>query len=183
MKKLFAVISAALLLLSSCGKGNQKISDDEIKRLVDLDIQLGKYQMVECPSFDYYSPIEHNGKEYYPIIDERFDDWSEWEAYVKSVYTDRLAGEYLNNENSSIIEINGKSYCTGGSGGYDLTDEYICEIIKNENGRAEVLVKNPSVWNDEDLESGLIDEPVYHETTYDFVYVDDTWKIYGYIYD
>lgn len=149
--------------------GSAYISAEEITRLVDLDIQIDKYLNVEAPNYDFGNPVQHNDREYYPVIDEKFDAWEEWEAYIRSAYTDKLAEERLAYEN--IVNIDGKTYCDGGSRGYDLTDDYTYEIISDEAERVTVHVINPYVWNEEDA------EPAFDEWDYVFVKVDGEWKI------
>lgn len=46
------------------------ISTEEIARLIDLSIQIDKYLSVEAPNNDYENPVQHNDREYYPVIDE-----------------------------------------------------------------------------------------------------------------
>lgn len=145
------------------------ISAEEIARLIDLSIQIDKCLSVEAPNNDYENPVQHNDIEYYPVIDEKYDTWEEWETYIRSAYTDKLAEEHLAYD--SIVNINGKTYCNGGGMGYDLTDDYTYEIISDEAERVTVHVKNPSVWNDEDTDS------VFDEKDYVLVKVDGGWKI------
>ncbi len=145
------------------------ISAEEIKKLVDLNIQIGKYLSVESPAYDYDSPVQQNGSEYYPVVDESFDTWEEWEAYIRSAYTDKLAEVYLAYD--SIINIDGKTHCKCGGRGYDLTDEYTVQILSDEPEKVTVHVKNPSVWNDEEP------VPVFDEKDYLLVKLDGGWKI------
>ncbi len=145
------------------------ISAEDIKKLVDLSIQIGKYLNVEAPAYDFESSVQYNGSEYYPVIDKKFDTWDEWEAYIRSSYADNLAEEFLAYD--GMVSIDGKTYCKGGGRGYDLTDEYTVRILSDEPEKVTVHVKNPSVWNDEDP------VPVFEEKDYVLVKLDGGWKI------
>ncbi len=145
------------------------ISAEEIKTLVDLSLQIGKYLSVESPAYDSDSPVQQGGSEYYPVVDESFDTWEKWEAYIRSAYTDKLAKVYLAYD--SIINIDGKTHCNCGGRGYDLTDEYTVQIISDESEKVTVHVKNPSVWNDEEP------VPEFDEKDYLLVKLDGRWKI------
>ncbi len=150
------------------------ISAEEITRLVDLNIQIDKYLNAEAPNYDFANPVQHNDREYYPVIDEKFDAWEEWEAYIHSAYTDNLAEERLAYD--CIVNIDGKTYCNGGGRGYDLTDDYTYEIISDEAEKVIVKVKNPYVWNEEDT------QPDFDERNYVLVKTNGGWKIEDFVF-
>ncbi|MCD8107530.1 MAG: IseA DL-endopeptidase inhibitor family protein [Oscillospiraceae bacterium] len=169
MKKLICVLLSLVTLLTFCSCGateKVEITDEEIVALIDGDIQVGKYLYVYCPSTDWDNAIEYEGKIWYPVVQEGFETWDEWEAYIYSVYCGEWAEYALTNE--SYKNIDGKLYCDGGDRGYDLTDDYVYEILENADGTAKVKVTNPGIDGDFAQEYTLI-----------MTLTDDGWRVSG----
>ncbi|MCD7823111.1 MAG: IseA DL-endopeptidase inhibitor family protein [Oscillospiraceae bacterium] len=167
MKKLFCVLLSLTMLLALCSCSSTEdgqITDEEIVTLIDGDIQLGKYLYVYCPSTDWDNAIEYEGEIWYPVDQEGFETWDEWEAYIRSVYCGEWAEYALTNE--SYKNIDGKLYCDDGERGYDLTDDYVYEILENGNGTAKVKVTNPGIDGDFAQEYTLI-----------MTLTDDGWRV------
>ncbi len=156
MKKLFCILLSLALLLTLCSCGATEeaiddeeviaedgtITDEEIVALIDGDIQIDKYLSVEPPSYDWDNSIDDE-YEWFPVVKEGLETWDEWEAYIRSIYCGEWAEYALDNE--SYKNIDGKLYCDGGARGYDLTDDYVYEVLENADGTAKVKITNPDV--------------------------------------
>lgn len=166
MKKSLIIImlTLALALCSACGDTHQELTDETITSLIDTDLSISHFLYTEPPNSDYYDTTDYNGRTYYRIIDEKYDTWSEWESYILSAYCGDLAEFALSSD--TIINIDGNSYCDGGSRGYDLSDNYTYEITSLSDDAATVLVRNPTIDND-----------YVRETTYTLKLTDGGWRI------
>ena len=134
------------------------IDEGTIERLVSEDLRINRLLYAESPACDFNDTKESNGKIYYGVTDPEIDEWSEWEELLRGVYAPELAEEMLNVD--SLVRIGGKTYCDGGSRGYEYTDEYSCSVISSE-GQLDadtnetvaeyvtVRVKNPAFDDDE----------------------------------
>lgn len=197
MKKLIA-IALTLMLMVSCGKAtseelieysqaedqisvnnsdnesmeslsDNQISDDEIKTLLDFYIEYRHFTRGGPPHIDSEDFIELNGNEYYRVDDENYDTWAEWEAFIRSFYCGSLAEDALFNEH--YTDVDGALYCANFAGQYSLSDDYIYEVLRNENGEAVIRVTL------QDYMSPL-NASVYTMT---FSLTDDGWRIgYGF---
>ncbi len=169
MKKLFCMLLSLTMLLTLCSCGStandDTVTDEEIVALIDGDIQIGKYLSVEPPSYDWDNSIDGE-YEWFPVVKEGLETWDEWEAYIRSIYCGECAEYALDNE--SYKNIDGKLYCDGGARGYDLTDDYVYEVLENADGTAKVKITNPDVWGESAREYTLV-----------ITLTDDGWRVSG----
>ncbi|MCH5193531.1 MAG: hypothetical protein J1F11_06185 [Oscillospiraceae bacterium] len=104
----------------------------EVTGLLDGFILTQDFLFTEPPSSGNET-AEYNGREYYKIIDERYDTWDEWSALFHSIYTDEFADNLLNNFDT-VVNINGETYSNGGSRGSDVDNNYSYTVIfANDN--------------------------------------------------
>lgn len=143
---LAAALISALALFSACGD-KEKLTDETIAGLIDLDLQITKFLYCEPPACDYSDSAELGGTTYYRITDEKFDSQSEWEDFIKSAYCGELAETALSA--GTVVCIDGKTYSDGGGRGYDLSDNYTFEILSSGADSATVAVQNPSADPDD----------------------------------
>ena len=170
MKKLFCILLSLTMLLTLCSCGateESTITDEEIVALIDGDIQIGKYLYTEPVDIDWNAQFEYEGKVVYPSCEDGLETWDEWEAYIRSIYCGEWAKYALSDE--IYVNVDGKlcSYSDGGMG-YDLTDDYVYEVLENSDGTAKVKVTNPGIDGDFAQEYTLI-----------MTLTDDGWRVSG----
>ena len=150
MKKLIAIFITALMLVSlcSCGSGSAlskgQITDEEITALVDSYIEYSRIVYYGDFEYDSSNKRELNGETCYKVTDERFSTAAEWEEYVYSI----LCGEPAASTAYSVFqEFNGELYrgISTKSREYCWTDDYIYEILRNDDGRALIRITNPEL--------------------------------------
>ncbi len=108
-----------------------------------------------------------NDLDYYRVIDEKYNEWNEWTAYVKSIYSDEAAEMIINDP--KIIEINGETYTNDGCKGSDISDEYTYKIISELSDTVTILLKNTDNFTSETIETEMI-----------FVNTSNGWRIKSY---
>lgn len=168
MKKILIIITLTLVLIlcNACGDTSQKLTDDAITALIDIDLQISKFLYTEPPASNYSDTAEYNGREYYRVEEEEFDTWDEWDAFIRGAYCGQLAKDALATD--TVVNIEGNTYSNGGSRGYDLSDNYTYEITSSDGNTVTVLMRNPS----RDPEDNYV-----NETTYTFKLTNDGWRI------
>ncbi|MDE6709829.1 MAG: hypothetical protein K2J76_05010, partial [Oscillospiraceae bacterium] len=101
------------------------ITDAEIKRLIEENNFITLYTEYESLSFDQNETAQWQGREYYKVDDERFDEWNEWVEYVRTVYTKNSEREEFILTQSHYINFNGFNFTDGGSMGCTISfDQY-----------------------------------------------------------
>lgn len=155
MKKVL-LISALIISILCCGCHNvqKQISDEEINTLLQGRRQIDSILMYDSLVFDTESKVSFNGFDYYRVIDEKYDEWNEWTAYVKSIYSDEIAEIIL--KDNKMINIDGKTYTDGGGKGNPLSDEYTYEIVSETNDTVTILLKNTDNFTSETIETEII---------------------------
>ena len=106
---------------------------------------------------------------YNKVIDEKYDTWEEWTAFVSSVF----CGDYLANiiKNSDLyINVDGYTYCMQGGMGWYLSEEYTYEII--ENNVTEVVINISYEDNSPGAENGAS-----QTFTYVLTKTENGWRI------
>ncbi len=110
MKKLFGSFLIVSVLLCGCNSSQNDISDDDINVLLQGRNQIITAIEYDTLPFDTEDKITIDGFDYYRVTDVKYDDWSEWTDFVKSIYTDEAAENVLNsNKGTSINLLHGKS--------------------------------------------------------------------------
>lgn len=132
----------------------KQISDEEINTLLQGRVQINNFLMYDMLQYDMESKTSINGYDYYRVSDEKYDEWNEWTAYVKSIYVDDAAEMIFND--FKIIEINGKTYTNDGAMGKSISDEYTYEIASEANDTVTILLKNTDNFTSETIETEII---------------------------
>lgn len=99
-----------------------EIPYDEIQEILEKRYFINTVTLYDTLSFDTEDKVTVDGLDYYRVTDEDFDDWDEWTAYVKSVYTDNKAEQVISENQWKIISVDGKTYTNNGGKGSDLLD-------------------------------------------------------------
>lgn len=132
----------------------KQISDEEINTLLQGRVQINNFLMYDMLQYDMESKTSINGYDYYRVSDEKYDEWNEWTAYVKSIYVDDAAEMIFND--FKIIEINGKTYTNDGAMGKSISDEYTYEIASEANDTVTILLKNTDNFTSDTIETEII---------------------------
>ena len=184
MKKLLTVILVLAMLLSlyACAKKEDvepdnidtrvklPVTDEEIDRLIQGNTEIWDYLLVNAPLSNWEDSLERNGLVYYRITDERFDEWSEWEEYVLSVFTREYADKYIF-DGSSIISVDGKTYTLDGGRGKDISNNYEIVTISGDNMSVACVVEARFPYIFDDMEGQ------YNTKKYNLKNTDDGWRI------
>ncbi len=95
----------------------------------EQDISDGKYSAV----------TNEFGDVFYPVLDENFDGWDEWQSYVESVYGEDLARETL--MNGTVIKSGDKTYAekNAGSGAEESAQPEWKQLLSGSD-------EDPEVW-------------------------------------
>lgn len=163
MKKFFTICAAASLLLCGCSSESESISDAEITDLLDKYNEIIMLTEYESPVFDSESSVQKNDMTYYRVTDESIDTWEEWTDKVNAVCSPALAEAVLSD--SSLINIDGAAYTSGGSKGSDRSAEYTYE----KTAENEAIVKTSSISSDD-----------IYENTAIFEHTENGWRISSY---
>ena len=149
---------------------NTEIDDEEILALLNAEAEIDRYihyGAMDCRDGTAGTP-EYPEKKFYKCSEEDKDEWSEWEAYIRTVYCGEAAESVLNSY--SVVNINGFTYCDWGGGPleYDFTDEFTFTKQSAGESSAVYAVTNPSAsGHGEGAKIG----------TYTFEKTDDGWRI------
>ena len=155
---------------------SEDITDAEIKRLIEDKNFLSRYTEYDSLSFDQNETAQWQGREYYKVDDERFDEWNEWVEYVRTVYTENSEIEEFILTQSHYISFNGLNFTDGGGMGcMILFDQYTYERTDPIDGRPACIVKMPDAY--EGSEGNFYVETVTFENT------ADGWRIYDSVRD
>lgn len=157
IKKIISACLASAILCCGCHNAQKQISNEEINTLIQGRRQINSLLMYSSLDYDTEGDkVSFNGFDYYRVIDERYDEWSEWTDYVESIYVDEAAEMIFND--FKIIEIDGKTYTNDGCKGNSISDEYTYEIISEENDTVTILLKNTDNFTSEIIETEIIFE-------------------------
>lgn len=141
--------------------------EKDITGLLDGFILTQDFLFTEPPSSGNET-AEYNGREYYKIIDEKYDTWDEWSALFHSIYTDEFADNLLNNFDT-VVNINGETYSNGGSRGDDTDNNYNYTVVfANDNEMMIDMTRGYHPQGDEN--SFMVDRLVIVRT-------DSGWRI------
>ena len=150
---------------------SEEITDAEIKRLIEENNFITLYTKFESLPFDQNETAQWQGREYYKVSDERFDEWNEWVEYVRTVYTENSEKEEFILTQSHYISFNGLNFTDGGSMGCTISfDQYTYERTDPIDGRPACIVKMPDL--SEDGEGSFYVETLTFENT------ANGWRIY-----
>ena len=164
---LFMFVLVISILCCSCNSAQNYISDEEINSLIQDKQQIDSFIMYDTLQYDEESKVSVNDLDYYRVIDEKYNEWNEWTAYVKSIYSDEAAEMIINDP--KIIEINGETYTNDGCKGSDISDEYTYKIISELSDTVTILLKNTDNFTSETIETEMI-----------FVNTSNGWRIKSY---
>lgn len=189
MKKIAVFLAVLTLLLYACGgapseaeQNNEpdmvvestglSLTDEKIIELVEDDWYYMMMTAVDSFRFDSNDTEEYAGETYYRVIEEGFETWDEFEAFVESVYTPNVA-EYklfmISEFERTYVNINGAVYCRGGGGrGIDVSREFTHKVIKSTPTEATVEVYREYIFDDVDG---------YETTVYNFEMTLNGWRI------
>lgn len=145
------------------------ITDAEIKRLIEESHFVTLMTEYDTLPFDQVEPSKWQDRDYYKVTDERFDEWSEWVEYVRTVYSENMEERILTN--ARYVSINGITFTDGMAMGCDiLFDQYTYEMTDPIDGRPACIVKLPDAFD----ESGgsFFTETITFENT------PNGWRIY-----
>lgn len=153
-----------MMSLGGCGNTQKQISDEEINTLLQGRKQIDLLLRYSSLDYDAESKVSLNGIDYYRVTDEKYDEWSEWSDYVKSIYSDDSAELIFGD--TKIIDIDGETYTNDGCEGNDLSDDYTYEIISSTDETAAISLKNT-----DNFTSATV------ETEINFVNTSNGWRI------
>lgn len=145
------------------------ITDAEIKRLIEESHFVTLMTEYDTLPFDQVEPSKWQDRDYYKVTDERFDEWSEWVEYVRTVYSENMEERILTS--ARYVSINGFTFTDGAATGCDiLFDQYTYEMTDPIDGRPVCIVKLPDAFD----ESGgsFFTEMITFENT------PNGWRIY-----
>lgn len=122
-----------------------EISDEEILALLNSEAEIDRYinyGAMECRGGTAGTP-EYPEKKFYKCSEDDKDEWSEWEAYIRTVYCGEAAESVLNSH--SVVNIDGFTYndWDGGPIEYEFTDEFSLTKQSADDNSAVYVVSNP----------------------------------------
>lgn len=184
MRKFLMVILVLTLAISLCACTKdeplepdadniiQKLpaTDEEIDRLIRGNIEIWDYLLTEPLEHDWNGALEYKNLSYYPVTDDRFDDWKEWENHVLSVYTDEYAEMQIFCDNT-VINIDGKTYTLDGGRGKDVSNNYEIVSITGDDLSAACTVEVKFPYLLEDMEGQ------YKQNSYYLRNTENGWRI------
>lgn len=179
-KFLVCILVLALMAACICSCGNktdtesddgvaETLTDSEVITILKAEAELNRYLdfgAMKCGSRVSGSE-KFPEKKFYKCDEEDKDEWSEWEAYVKSIYCSDAAESALGSY--SIVNIDGFTYSDWDDGPreYGYTDEFVFTQESSGDRSAVYTVTNPSVYEDGDAKVGK----------YTFTCTADGWRI------
>lgn len=152
-----STMSATVSQSTESGVTSQNpISEDDINTLLQGRSQIITVIEYDTLPFDTENKTTVNDIDYYRVTDEKYDDWNEWTAYVKSIYCDEIAETILND--NKIINIDGKTYTNDGGKGNSISNEYTYSIISETNDTITIFLENIDNFTSETIETEIIFE-------------------------
>jgi len=129
----------------------EEIYDSDIAELFEKLHLYQKYAEYSSASMKVDSSVTDESGLYNKVIDEKYDTWDEWTAFVSSVF----CGNYLTNtkNNDLYINVDGYTYCMQGGMGWYLSEEYTYNIVENNNSEVVIDItykeNSPTVGEEE----------------------------------
>lgn len=155
MNKNCLILLTVCILLSSC---QQKIvtppeistiSNSQIESLIDNDRLFYKYTAWDSASLKIDNNIKDETGEYYKIIQEDLDTYSEWEDFARGTYSKEILDDKLHALKEKIKNIDGDAYVRPGGRGNPISQEYTYKIVSFDE-RNTVIEVNFTSLHEED---------------------------------
>ncbi|MBO5298541.1 MAG: hypothetical protein J6B51_00495, partial [Clostridia bacterium] len=147
----------------------EEIYDSDIAELFEKLHLYQKYAEYSSASMKVDSSVTDESGMYNKVIDEKYDTWDEWTAFVSSVF----CGNYLTNtkNNDLYINVDGFTYCMQGGMGWYLSEDYTYNIVENNNSEVVIDItykeNSPTVG----------DEETYQTFRYVLQLTENGWRI------
>lgn len=154
---------------------NVVITDEEITTLIDnylLYIRYTTYDSLTTGS-DFITLVdEFNTKvetKYYKVIDEKYDTWEEWVAFLESIFYGTCLENALANQ-THIKNFDGYTYHDSGAMGWNRSPQYTYDVNETLQNEIAVTIIETDVFTDEN----------YH-TVFLCILTDDGWRFQEHI--
>ncbi len=163
MKKLFVCLMLIVVAFAGCAGDNSQNSkmssgevasfegnatiEETINNLIKGSFDIRCLYFVSADEMydwnDTKNTKEVNGITYYLVTSDRFKSYKDFEDYIKSIFTEKIADIYLKKEN--YINCDGKLYTMGGAAGslYDY-DKYTYKILNQTENEIEIELSIPA---------------------------------------
>jgi len=113
-------------------------TDEEIKALFDDMIRLEYYQVDAYCYPDVFAPS--GTPDVLKVIDEKYDTYDEWTAFVESIYTESALDMIQRRLSEFAFDADGYTHVKAGAMGYYLSEDYTYEIVEYTEDTAKITL-------------------------------------------
>ena len=138
IKRIVCTLLICVLAFTACTAAAEPPTDEEIKALFDDMIRLEYYQVDAYCYPDVFAPS--GTPDVLKVIDEKYDTYDEWTAFVESIYTGEMLEQMLSELESIVIDVDGYSYASCTALPYLWSDEYTYKIVESDENTAKITL-------------------------------------------
>lgn len=169
IKRIVCTLLICVLAFTACTAAAEPPTDEEIKALFDDMIRLEYYQVDAYCYPDVFAPS--GTPDVLKVIDEKYDTYDEWTAFVESIYTESALDMIQRRLSEFAFDADGYTHVKAGAMGYYLSEDYTYEIVEYTEDTATVTITRT------ELKPSM--EPTDVVKTYELTKTDAGWRISG----